>query len=53
LAKCPKCGAEVNKPAKVWKMKSTKAKGRALLIGFFTCPRCGGKFRKAHRQKRR
>jgi uncharacterized protein (UPF0212 family) len=53
LAKCPKCGADVNRPVKAWKMKSTKAKGRPLLIGFFKCPKCDSKFRKAHVQKRR
>ena len=44
MAKCPKCGAEVEKPIKVWKLAP---KGRKPVhIGLFKCPRCGTYFRK-------
>ncbi len=43
MAKCPKCGMEVAKPTKTWKMAP---KGRkAITIGLFKCPGCGTTFR--------
>ncbi len=44
MVKCPKCGGEVEKPVKVWKLAP---KGRKpVIIGLFKCPQCGAYFRK-------
>ena len=43
MAKCPKCGMEVAKPTKTWKLAP---KGRkAITIGLLKCPGCGTTFR--------
>ncbi|MDI9643631.1 MAG: chromatin protein Cren7 [Candidatus Verstraetearchaeota archaeon] len=47
LAKCPKCGTEVVKPTKTWKL-APKGK-KAIEIRLFKCPSCGAFFR--HGQK--
>lgn len=45
MAKCPKCGMEVAKPTKTWKLAS---KGRKpISIGLYKCPGCGAFFRAA------
>jgi len=49
LAKCPKCGIEIAKPRKTWKMagRPDRAGKRVQLeIGLFDCPKCGQAFRK-------
>ena len=49
MAKCPKCGGEVVKPRKTWKMAGRpdrQGKRLELEIGLFDCPKCGA-FRKA------
>jgi len=49
MAKCPKCGGEVAKPRKTWKMAGRpdkQGKRLELEIGLFDCPKCGA-FRKA------
>ncbi|MEK6920102.1 MAG: hypothetical protein AABX62_03545 [Thermoproteota archaeon] len=43
---CPKCGAYVPKPAKVWELKGGKSK-KNVLIGLFQCQDCRVKFREA------
>jgi len=44
MYKCPTCGAEVERPKKVWRLAP---KGRkAVIIGLFQCPRCGRFFRR-------
>ncbi len=43
---CPKCGAEVPKPVKVWELKGGKSK-KNVLIGLFQCQDCRVKFREA------
>jgi len=43
---CPKCGADVPKPAKVWELKGGKSK-KNVLIGLFQCQDCRVKFREA------
>jgi predicted RNA-binding Zn-ribbon protein involved in translation (DUF1610 family) len=48
MAKCPKCGTEVSKPKKTWKMagRPDKAGKRMQLeIGLYECPKCGNVFR--------
>ena len=46
MAKCPKCGTEVAKPKKTWKMagRPDKAGKRMQLeIGLYECPKQCGK----------
>jgi hypothetical protein len=43
---CPKCGADVPRPAKVWELKGGKSK-KNVLIGLFQCQDCRVKFREA------
>src|SRR6266480_1537525 len=43
---CPKCGADVPAPAKVWELKGGKSK-KNVLIGLFQCQDCRVKFREA------
>jgi uncharacterized protein (UPF0212 family) len=48
MAKCPKCGTDVSKPKKTWKMagRPDKAGKRMQLeIGLYECPKCGNVFR--------
>ena len=43
---CPKCGADVPQPTKVWELKGGKSK-KNVLIGLFQCQDCRVKFREA------
>lgn len=43
MPKCPICGAEVEKPVKVWILKPKK-RDKGVKIGLFVCPN-GHKFR--------
>lgn len=43
---CPKCGSDVEKPAKMWELKGGKSK-KNILIGLFHCQACMVKFREA------
>ncbi|MDD3791880.1 MAG: chorismate-binding protein [Candidatus Bathyarchaeota archaeon] len=48
MAKCPKCGTEVAKPKKTWKMagRPDKAGKRMQLeIGLYECSKCSNVFR--------
>ena len=48
MAKCPKCGTEVSKPKKTWKMagRPDKAGKRTELeIGLYECPKDHKQFR--------
>jgi uncharacterized protein (UPF0212 family) len=48
MAKCPKCGTEVSKPKKTWKMAGRPdktGKRMQLEIGLYECPKCGKTFR--------
>ena len=43
-ARCPKCGSEITKPKKTWKMTgrpNKKGESLQLQIGLFNCPRHG------------
>ena len=47
MAKCPKCGTEVSKPKKTWKMagRPDKAGKRMQLeIALYECPKCHASF---------
>jgi predicted RNA-binding Zn-ribbon protein involved in translation (DUF1610 family) len=55
MAKCPKCGTEVSKPKKTWKMagRPDKAGKRMQLeIGLYQCPKCGNVFREVLSKKK-
>ncbi len=55
MAKCPKCGTEVSKPKKSWKMagRPDKAGKRMQLeIGLFECPKCHAIFREVLSKKK-
>ena len=55
MAKCPKCGTEVSKPRKQWKMagKPDKSGKRLQLeIGLFDCPKGHGAFRSVLSKKK-
>lgn len=43
MAKCPKCGTEVESPMKTWTLAPKGRKG--VTIGLFKCPNCGAFFR--------
>ena len=48
MAKCPKCGADVARERKSWKMAGRPdkmGKRTELNIGLFDCPRCKKAFR--------
>ncbi|MBM5804973.1 MAG: chorismate-binding protein [Candidatus Verstraetearchaeota archaeon] len=45
MAKCPKCGKNVDKPTKTWKL-APKGK-KAINIGLYKCSGCGTFFRAA------
>jgi hypothetical protein len=48
VAKCPKCGTEVNHPKKQWKMAGRpdkQGKRMQLEIGLFDCPKGHPAFR--------
>ena len=48
MVKCPKCGTEVSKPKKTWKMagRPDKAGKRMQLeIGLYECSKCSNVFR--------
>ncbi len=55
MAKCPKCGNEVARPRKSWKMAGRPDKSGKRLqleIGLFDCPKCHGAFRKTLSKKK-
>jgi hypothetical protein len=56
MAKCPKCGTDVAKPKKTWKMagRPDKAGKRMQLeIGLYECPtKCGHVFREVLSKKK-
>jgi len=55
MAKCPKCGKDVSKPRKTWKMAGRPDKSGKRLqleIGLFDCPKCGKTFRSALSKKK-
>jgi len=55
MAKCPKCGTDVSKPKKTWKMagRPDKAGKRMQLeIGLYECPKCGNVFREVLSKKK-
>jgi len=48
MAKCPKCGANIPRARKAWKMAGRpdkKGKRTQLEIGLFDCPKCKKSFR--------
>ncbi|MCW3980805.1 MAG: chorismate-binding protein [Candidatus Bathyarchaeota archaeon] len=55
MAKCPKCGMEVAKARKSWKMAGRpdrNGKRLQLEIGLFDCPSCSRAFRVALSKKK-
>jgi uncharacterized protein (UPF0212 family) len=55
MAKCPKCGVDVAKPRKTWKMAGRPDKSGKRLqleIGLFDCPKCHRAFRVALSKKK-
>jgi uncharacterized protein (UPF0212 family) len=55
MAKCPKCGTDVSKPKKTWKMagRPDKAGKRMQLeIGLYECPKCKHVFREVLSKKK-
>jgi Zn finger protein HypA/HybF involved in hydrogenase expression len=55
MAKCPKCGAEVAKPKKTWKMAGRpdkQGKRMQLEIGLYECPKCHATFREVLSKKK-
>ena len=55
MGKCPKCGTEVPKPKKSWKMAGRpdkQGKRMQLEIGLFECPNCGATFREVLSKKK-
>jgi hypothetical protein len=55
IAKCPKCGAYVENPIKVWTLAGRPDKdGKRiqLTIGLFNCPKCKKPFRKLMSKKK-
>jgi uncharacterized protein (UPF0212 family) len=55
LAKCPKCGTDVSRAKKSWKMagRPDKAGKRMQLeIGLFECPKCKATFREVLSKKK-
>ncbi len=55
MAKCPKCGTNVSKPRKTWKMAGRpdrSGKRMQLEIGLFDCPKCKKTFREVLSKKK-
>jgi uncharacterized protein (UPF0212 family) len=55
MAKCPKCGTDVSKPKKTWKMAGRpdkQGKRMQLEIGLFECPKCHATFREVLSKKK-
>lgn len=55
MAKCPKCGTEVSKPKKTWKMAGRpdkSGKRMELEIGLFDCPKDHKPFREVLSKKK-
>ncbi len=55
MAKCPKCGTNVSRPRKTWKMAGRpdrKGKRMQLTIGLYDCPKCKKTFRKVEDKKK-
>jgi DNA-directed RNA polymerase subunit RPC12/RpoP len=45
MAKCVRCGIEIESPTKMWNMKPKDGRGPALHIKHYRCPQCGKSFR--------
>jgi uncharacterized protein with PIN domain len=45
MAKCPKCGLEIEKPNSEWNMTPTAPYKRAIHIKHYCCPACKKVFR--------
>ena len=55
MAKCPKCGADVQKLKKSWKMAGRpdkQGKRMQLEIGLYQCPKCSASFREVLSKKK-
>ena len=55
MGKCPKCGTEVSKPKKTWKMAGRpdkQGKRMQLEIGLYGCPKCNATFREVLSKKK-
>lgn len=48
MAKCPRCGKDISRPRKTWKMAGRPdrtGKRMQLEIGLFDCPKCNKAYR--------
>lgn len=45
MAKCPKCGLEIERPNKEWNMRPGIMRGQALHVKQYRCPKCDKSFR--------
>jgi hypothetical protein len=55
MGKCPKCGTEVSKPKKTWKMAGRpdkQGKRMQLEIGLYECTKCHATFREVLSKKK-
>jgi len=55
MAKCPKCGSEVSKPKKTWKLAGRpdkQGKRMQLEIALYDCPKGHGAFREVLSKKK-
>jgi len=55
MAKCPKCGSDVAKPKKTWKMAGRpdkQGKRMQLEIALYDCPKGHGAFREVLSKKK-
>ncbi len=55
MAKCPKCGTDVSKPKKTWKMAGRpdkQGKRMQLEIALYECPKCHASFREVLSKKK-
>jgi hypothetical protein len=55
MAKCPKCGTEVSKPKKTWKLAGRpdkQGKRMQLEIALYDCPKGHGAFREVLSKKK-
>jgi len=47
MAKCARCGLDIERPMKEWNMQPRDGRGPALHVKHYACPQCGKKFRVA------
>ena len=45
MAKCARCGIDIERPMKEWNMQPRDGRGPALHVKHYACPQCGKTFR--------